>query len=470
MANNYWQHQTTTTLPSVAQVRTFQITADSTSNTAVWTLTLTNDDGMTETVVYTEDGSPTTTEIKDGLVAAWNASTKPHVQQITAASTGASTFTLTADTAGVPFTVALDDSDDGTDTETATTANQGINDANTANNWSLAAVPVAPNDVLFGPGAVALKYGLDQSSAALADFRVERGCSSQFGRFEFGRGFYYKIDPDLFRYEGSSTLALFDIGSAAIAPYIAAGSDASTPSTGYHNVYIKGSAMTTLSIDRGNVGVAVLDADTATAATIEIGYVSTLASDANVMIGSGTTLTALMQRGGVCVMKCAATTATVRAGATLTTYGTGAITTLFAAGTCTMYATGTIGTVQQSAGTTRLYGTATTVTNADGATLYTYGSGTSTTMNLHGTSYLYSSGALTTVNVYGGTHILEAAGTITNLNIYGGTVYLCPARTARTVTNTTFYGDCTLHDGSWITYSNAPTFSVPCTVTRVRIN
>lgn len=436
MANNHFLHQTTTTLPSVAQVKTIVITAASSALTAVWTATLTNSDSSTETVSYTEDGSPTTTEIKDGLVAAWNASVKPHIQQITAASTGAATFTLTADTAGVPLSVALADSSDGTHTETATTANQGVNDVGTAGNWELAAVPANTNDLIWNTGSVAVKYGLNISSITLADVRILPGCSSQFGLFEFGKGYYFRIDPDLFRYEGSASLAMFDIGSANISPYVASTGTASS-TVSQHAFYITGSNIATLFVDKGNVGLAVLDADTATVATVDMGYVSTLASDANVTIGSGVTLTTLNQRGGVCVMKCAATTVNVVAGATLSTYGTGAITTLNIAGTGNMYATGTIGTVKQSAGTLRLHGTATTVTNAEGATLYTKGTGTSTTINAYGTCYLNSSGTITTLNCY-------------------GTVDLTQDRTARTITTTNLAPGCRLRYGSHITFTNPP--------------
>jgi hypothetical protein len=278
------------------------ITADSTGNTAVWTATLTNDDGSTETVTYTEDGSPTVAEIAAGLVAAWNLSLKPHIKNITAAYVSGGTFTLTADTAGVPFSVALSDNDDGTHTETITTANVGNNDANTTANWELDAAPANTNDLIFNAGSVSVKYGLDQSAAAIADFRVMPGCSSQFGRFDNGKGHYLIIDPDLFRYEGSGSLAMFNIGSANIAAYIKA--TGSPAATGYHTVYFKGSNVTTLTVDKGNVGVAALDGDTATVATVQIGYVSTAASDSNVTIGSGVTLTTLNQGAGICELKC----------------------------------------------------------------------------------------------------------------------------------------------------------------------
>src|SRR5690606_31035623 len=130
-----WRHLTASELSQVAQVKTFTITATSTGQTATWTLTLTDDNGDTHTVTYTED-SQYTDDIADGLVAAWNASTNPNIARITAAKTVTDTFTLTADTAGIPFTVTLADSSDGTHTETDTTASVGYNDYGVAANWS----------------------------------------------------------------------------------------------------------------------------------------------------------------------------------------------------------------------------------------------------------------------------------------------------------------------------------------------
>ncbi len=348
MANNHWRHRANT---AVAQVDTIAITAASSSNVAVWTGTLTLSNGDTETVTYTEDGSPTPTEIGAGLVAAWNLSAKPHIAAITAATTVAGSFTLTADTAGVPFSFAMADNSDGTHTQTATTANVGNSDFNAARNWQLDAVPVATNDVLFDFATTArdVLYGLDQSAVALADFRVFPKCASSFGLFENGVGYYFKIDPDLFRYEGSGPLAMFDIGSANIEAYINA---TGTPTTGRHCVYFKGSNVTTATINKGNVGIAMLDGDTATIATIKTGYVTALETDVALTVGSGVTLTTIDLGGGTCNLRCAATTATAGIGTTLTTEGTGAITTLNCYGTCYPNSTGTITTLNAYSGCT----------------------------------------------------------------------------------------------------------------------
>lgn len=341
MANNAFRSPANT---EVAQVKTFTITADSTSNTAVWTFTLTLDNGDTETVTYTEDGSPTTTEIATGLFNAWNASTKPHISQITATNPSAGVVVLTADTAGVPFSVALADSDDGTHTEADTTANVGNSDYGTARNWQLDAVPASTNDVLIdaaasGTSSVNIKYSLNQSSVAIADFRVFMGYAGQIGRWDNGVGYYLRIDPDLFRYEGSGQLGMFDIGSANIDTYI---NSSGTPVSNRYAVYLKGSNIANCNIVKGSVALAGLDADTATINTLNVSYVSNQTSDCNVLVGSGVTLTTLKQTGGTIDLRCAATTVTNGLGTTLTTQGSGAITTLYVYGTAYLGSTGTI--------------------------------------------------------------------------------------------------------------------------------
>ncbi|TXH59103.1 MAG: hypothetical protein E6Q97_00580 [Desulfurellales bacterium] len=349
MAVNYWLNRQQT---EVAQVKTFAITADSSGNTAVWTFTMTLDDGSTATVTYTEDGSPTTTEIATGLYNAWNASTHPAISRITATNPVAGTVVLTADTAGVPFSVALSDSDDGTHTETNTTANVGNNDYGTAGNWSLNAVPASTNDVVIsapasGGECTAIKYGLNQSAVDIATFRVTPDYNADIGRVEDGRVFYLRIDPDTVDYRSASNFAALDIGSANISPYIECNG---FPSTGRHALYIKGSNIATLEVKKGNVGVAVQTGDTATVATILCAFLSNAQGDVQLKIGSGVTLTTLTQSGGQCDLGCAATTVSVSPDGVLTTSGTGAITTLNLNGTAYPNSTGTITTINLYAG------------------------------------------------------------------------------------------------------------------------
>ena len=335
MANNAWRNPTN---PVVAQVWKGSVTT--TTNGHTYILTLTAGNGDTAVVTYTVVNPPDTTVtlVAAGLVAAWNASTNPMVAAITATQ-NAGQIILTADTAGVPFSVGA--SGTGTWSGTGnTTANVGNNDYGTARNWQLDAVPASTNDVLVdGPQSVSLLYSLNQSSVAIADFRVFPGFNGQIGRFENSVPHYLRIDPDLFRYEGSGQLALIDIGSAAISAYI---NSSGTPTAGRNGIYLLGSAITTLEIVRGNLGLAALDGETATVTTIKVGYVNNQQGDVNFTIGSGVTLTTLDQGGGIGVLRCAATTVTNGVNSQLRTEGSGAITTINAYGTCEPNSTGTI--------------------------------------------------------------------------------------------------------------------------------
>ncbi len=100
----------------------------------------------------------TAADVADQIVAAWNAltaTTHPEFAEITAAEGSGGTLTLTADTAGKPFTVTPTTTeanggaaDDQTFTQAATTASSGPNHWDTAANWSGGAVPPLPTLIM----------------------------------------------------------------------------------------------------------------------------------------------------------------------------------------------------------------------------------------------------------------------------------------------------------------------------------
>lgn len=381
MANVKWRHPANT-----AVLQVWKGTITTTTNGHTYSVTITDSDGTTATITYTVVNPPdtTTTLVATGFITAWNASLNPLVARFDATQSSGQVI-LTATTAGVPATFSTG----GTGTWSGTgntTSNVGNNDWDTAANWSSDAVPTSSDNVWFiaSSANVDVLYGLNQSSVTLADFYVFKGCSSKFGRFDSGTGLYLRIDPDLFEYYGSGTQALFDIGSANIPAVIESYGTATT--TGYHTVYFKGSNVTTLTIRKGNVGIAALPGDTATVATLNVSYTSTIASDCTVTVGSGTTLTTLNQTGGTVYLGCAATT----------------------------------------------------LTNAASTTLYTSGTGAYTTVNAYGTAYLNSTGTITTLNVYGTVDLTQnkAARTITTTNLYPGSTLIY--NSAITFTNKPF--------------------------------
>lgn len=165
-----------TTLSTVAQVDTLTVGGTIEAGDK-FKITLTDETGTTATLSV----SATTTVIATTcteIAAAFNASVDPRFTPITAAA-GATTVTLTADSAGVPFycTVETTESNDAAaDAQTfvraATTANRGPYDWNTAANWSDLAVPVSTDNVIIdGRQTGAILYGLNQAAVALTSLR-----------------------------------------------------------------------------------------------------------------------------------------------------------------------------------------------------------------------------------------------------------------------------------------------------------
>jgi hypothetical protein len=334
MARPAWRHASNT---SVAQV--WKGTIGTTTNDHTYTVTITDDNGDTAAITYTVVNPPdtTTTLVATGFITAWNASLNPLVSKFTASQSSGQVI-LTADTAGRPF--AFSTSGTGTWSGTGNTTNAvSNNDYGQATNWSTDAVPTTSDDVVLGDGTVAVKYGLNQSSVTIDEFNVSSGWTGDIGRWEDGKLHYLRIDPDSFNYNGRSQFAAFDLGSANIAATIQGSGTPST--TGGNSVYIKGSNLTTLTVNSGNVGVANADNDTATVATIRVNQLVGVTAP-TVVVGAGTTLTTLSASAGSITQKCASTTTTIGADATLTTQGTGAIATVNCYGTGYFNSTGTI--------------------------------------------------------------------------------------------------------------------------------
>jgi hypothetical protein len=373
LANASWRNQNAT---QTAQVVTITITADSTDNDETWTATFTLDDNTTTTVTYQEDGSPTVAKIATGLHTAFQASTHPELRRITSTNPSSGVWVLTG-TAGRPFSVSLDDSGDGTHTLVTTTAGVSNNNYGQASNWGVTnAVPVNSDNVTIGgPGpaqqAASILYGLYQETVTIAAFNVLPEFNGNIGRIEDGVNFYLVVDPDSFDFRGSGSLNLINLTDAAIAAFI---KSSAQPTQGRKALYLKGSALTTVEIAKGSVGIAAFPNETATATTVLVGFDQNQSSDSDVELGSGLTLTTLTQSGGKVLQKCATTTTSVAKGAVWTSEGSGAIGTL----------------------------------------------------NMHGTGYANSSGTITTLNLYGTLDLSgdRTARTITTLNRKPGSVLI----------------------------------------------
>lgn len=221
-------------------------------------------------------------------------------------------------------------------------------DYGTAGNWSPSGVPVTGDVVRIPPGTAAITAGLNQSAVVLDGFYVEPGYSAAIGTIS--ANLQVTVDTGLpFVFAGQGQ-AYIDIGSSAISPII---NNTSTVAAGLgFGLYLIGSAIATLTVNRGSVGLAARGGNTSTAATVNSDFISNQAGDVTLYLGAGCTLTTVNQTGGTLTVNSAATTITTLAG-TLFVAGTGAVTTLTNNGaTCYPTSTGTITTCNANSGIT----------------------------------------------------------------------------------------------------------------------
>jgi len=226
-------------------------------------------------------------------------------------------------------------------------------DYGTAGNWSPSGVPTASDSVyLTADYSVDITGSLDQSAVAIDKFVVD-GFTGKIGSLALG---YLQVDPDSFSFSGFG-VSFVDVGSAAID--IDVRSTASGGTT--RGLYLKGSAVTVLSVIGGNVGLANQYGETSTAATIRV-------LGGTLVCGTGATLTTVDAYGGTTNLGANVTTLNAYSG-NVATSSAAAITTLNGyGGTVTHNGTGTI-----------------TTANLEGATLDLTDSGMSrtvTTLNL----------------------------------------------------------------------------------------
>lgn len=151
----------------------------------IFTLTATGEDGSTAAVSFTATVA-TVANVTAGLTAAWNVSTNALHTPISATDATTS-LTLTADTPGIPFSVAATTTNGGaantqTLTRAAVTANAGDEDFNTASNWATGSVPVNGDSWdADGRSLDNIRYGLDQSAKTFALVRIFQSFSKTIG-------------------------------------------------------------------------------------------------------------------------------------------------------------------------------------------------------------------------------------------------------------------------------------------------
>lgn len=202
------------------------------------------------------------------------------------------------------------------------------------------AVPASGDSVVVPAGAGKINENLDLSAISLVDWIVEDGFENNIGS---ATAYLNLTLSGRFSFAGSAGVSYINLGASAISAEVLK-TGFSTTARGLN---LLGSALATVEIAGGQVGIAALPGETATVTTVRVSGKS-----ASVWIGPGASLTTYYQQdGNACLLRCAATTATVYAG-TLTTDDVGAITTLNVnGGTVACNSTGTITTLNLSGGT-----------------------------------------------------------------------------------------------------------------------
>lgn len=204
-------------------------------------------------------------------------------------------------------------------------------DSKTLDYVKLYQVPVATDHVRIPAGAGAIT-GTDQSAVAIGDFIVEEGYTGAIGSATVP----LYLDPDKFEFAGTGT-SYISITTAAIAADVV---NAGTGQNGTAGLYLMGSAISTLTVSKGTVGVALVFGQAATVTTARVN-----GQAAQLILGKNAGLTTLYVIDGKATQRCSSTTTSIYKG-TLTTEEAGTITTLNAnGGTSILNSTGTITTL-----------------------------------------------------------------------------------------------------------------------------
>jgi len=281
-------------------------------------------------VSYTSTAA-TVAAVTAGLATAWNASTIPEFVEITAASSTGGYATLTGDTAGYPFTVtgtATQATTGGSTTQTLTMSTTrvaaGPNHWDTAANWNGGVVPTTGDDVIIEHTDDEIKYGLDQSSVAINSLTIRQSFTGKIGLrrenqeasasanyYTEYRDRYLAIDGGTITIgEGSgdgSQRIQIDSSTGAASFYIY--NSGTRLESGVEPIQIKGAASAnTVSVSKGEVGIAKYAGETASVATLKVSYRGNQSGDATVRVGSGVTLSDVFQTGGKLELECGSST------------------------------------------------------------------------------------------------------------------------------------------------------------------
>ncbi len=262
----------------------------------------------------------------------------------------ASVVHVTANTAGLPFTMTATEVTAGTGTATraAVTAATGPNHWDNTANWEGGVLP-ADTDILYVDNtSVSILYGLDQSAIEPAAMYVGMSFTGEIGLPEINQaGGYHEyrsqylslgsviLQVGLGTGNGSGRIKINSTADACALTVFATGSSADNLPA----MIWKGTAVTNALVQvGGSLGVAIFGSEVATIATVT-------KSGGNLLTGAGVTLSgALTQAGGSWTINSAVATSLTQTGGSTVIEGTGAVAQLTLQGGSVTYNTlGTLG-------------------------------------------------------------------------------------------------------------------------------
>ena len=280
----------------------------------------------THTVAYTAIGADTNITIAVALQLLLSATATAPVEfdEGSWAVPTTAVITVTANTAGVPFTVTSSATGTGT-LVTATTVNAtGPAWWSEPKNWSLGAIPVNGDNVYLRRSAQDILYGIDQNAVTLALLDIDGSYTGKIGLPDFNplgyaeyRETFLKIGattcyvgrgnftgPGRFRWNAG-------IVQTALNVYGTGTPDADAPGA---VDFVGTHASNALLVQRGTVSVALKPSVASTILTATIGSKDNPTNDATVFFGYTATLGTLNMAGGTINVWNGLTTANIRAG------------------------------------------------------------------------------------------------------------------------------------------------------------
>ncbi len=183
--------------------------------------------------------------------------------------------------------------------------------ANTAN-WSLAAVPVATNDVVIKSGDITT--GLSQGTVAINSFTVSSGYAGKIGTDAGG----LQINTPAFDFSAANQVCYIEFVTTATTGEVYNTVSGTNTTQG---LYLSGASMTRLDVYKGYVSLS------AACGEVNVHYIDSKESDANVVLEAGYTVAVANQQGGKCEALGTVTTGNIYAGS-FTTSGSATVTTL----------------------------------------------------------------------------------------------------------------------------------------------